>query len=333
MNMRVLISLMITWLATPGIAQDLPFPAPATVTDQVELPASTLAIATGPWTASAGTPRRSLNGDIRQTAYRLETTTLSTVEILAPLRSALLEQGFTPLYECAAITCGGFDFRYDLPVLPEPAMHVDLGDYLYFAATKQESAGRAVAIMLVVSRSANAGFVQVSRVGGATAAPATVLSTTSAPLLPSAPVIAPVTPADRVPGSTGRGALTDDIGTRLESGGSLALEDLVFSSGAASLAPGDYASLGAIAAYLAANPARQIAFVGHTDASGGLEANVALSRRRAESVRRALIDQFNVPAAQVTAQGVGYLAPRASNLTPEGRTTNRRVEVMLLNTE
>jgi outer membrane protein OmpA-like peptidoglycan-associated protein len=35
----------------------------------------------------------------------------------------------------------------------------------------------------------------------------------------------------------------------------------------------------------------------------------------------------------VQAEGVGYLSPRASNLTDEGRATNRRVEVMLVNTE
>jgi OOP family OmpA-OmpF porin len=34
-------------------------------------------------------------------------------------------------------------------------------------------------------------------------------------------------------------------------------------------------------------------------------------------------------AAQIDAQGAGYLAPRASNETPEGRALNRRVEVLL----
>ena len=81
--------------------------------------------------------------------------------------------------------------------------------------------------------------------------------------------------------------------------------------------------------WLAANPSRHVTLVGHTDASGALLANVALSRLRAQSVRAALVAKFSTNAAQIDAQGAGYLAPRASNETPEGRTKNRRVEVML----
>ena len=45
----------------------------------------------------------------------------------------------------------------------------------------------------------------------------------------------------------------------------------------------------ALADWLAADPARRIALVGHTDASGGLAANIALSKQRAEAVRQALL--------------------------------------------
>jgi OOP family OmpA-OmpF porin len=41
---------------------------------------------------------------------------------------------------------------------------------------------------------------------------------------------------------------------------------------------------------------------------------------------------LDVPPAQVEAQGVGYLSPRDTNLTDEGRTRNRRVEVILTST-
>ncbi len=307
------------------VAQDLPFPAPASMTDRIETPAGTLAIATGPWTPATGTPLRSLDGAVSQTAFRLAGSNLSTSDILAPLRAALLAQGYVLVYECAGTACGGFDFRYDLPIVPEPAMHVDLGDYHYFSAVK----GADKAVALIVSRSANAGFVQVSRVGIDSGQTAPTLSTTSAPV-PAAPTIAPTTPPPVTPPGI---VAASDIGARLETGGALPLDDLVFPSGAATLAPGDYASLTALAAYLAANPTRRIAIVGHTDASGGLDANIALSRRRAESVRRVLIDSFGIAAAQVQAEGVGYLSPRVTNLTEAGRAANRRVEVMLLNTQ
>ncbi|MFN3845176.1 MAG: OmpA family protein, partial [Paracoccaceae bacterium] len=67
-------------------------------------------------------------------------------------------------------------------------------------------------------------------------------------------------------------------------------------------------------------------------ASGGLEGNIALSRKRAEAVRQYLIKEHGIPAKQLEAQGVGYLAPRASNQTDDGREKNRRVEVMVTST-
>ena len=73
--------------------------------------------------------------------------------------------------------------------------------------------------------------------------------------------------------------------------------------------------------------------MGHTDTVGGLEANVALSRRRAASVRDRLIERHGVPAEQLEAHGTGYLAPVAPNTTAEGREANRRVEAVLLETE
>jgi OOP family OmpA-OmpF porin len=111
--------------------------------------------------------------------------------------------------------------------------------------------------------------------------------------------------------------------------GAVALDDLTFATGSAQLGPGDFASLRDLAAYLAGNPDRTVALVGHTDASGDLAGNVALSRARAASVRDRLVRDYGAPADRVTAEGVGYLAPRATNLTPEGRTLNRRVEVVL----
>jgi OOP family OmpA-OmpF porin len=75
-----------------------------------------------------------------------------------------------------------------------------------------------------------------------------------------------------------------------------------------------------------------VVLVGHTDASGGLAGNTALSRARAASVRDRLMAEYAVPAAQITAEGVGYLAPRATNKTEDGRARNRRVEAILTST-
>ena len=46
-----------------------------------------------------------------------------------------------------------------------------------------------------------------------------------------------------------------------------------------------------------------------------------------------LASAHGIPAAQMEAEGMGYLSPVVSNLTDKGREANRRVEVVLLSTE
>jgi outer membrane protein OmpA-like peptidoglycan-associated protein len=74
----------------------------------------------------------------------------------------------------------------------------------------------------------------------------------------------------------------------------------------------------------------RLAIDGHTDNVGGDgEANLALSRRRSEAVRTALVNRFGVSAARLTSGGHGAAAPKDTNDTPEGRARNRRVELVL----
>lgn len=310
------LAIAVSLTSQPAAAMTPEFAVPATISAQKAHSSTTHHIVTGPWTV-AGLPGTTLNGAVSQTAYRVTSPDLSTQSLLAALRAQVERDGYTVAYTCETATCGGFDFRFALDVLPEPGMHVDLGDFRYLSATRTGPAGPE-AVSLLVSRSSQAGFVQVTQVGSTDTVPQVTTSTKS----PDAPVVqVPVTVAPPT-----------DIGPRLEQGGSMALDDLIFPSGAASLADGDYASLTDLAAYLKSNPTRIVAIVGHTDASGGLDANIALSRKRAQSVRRLLVDVMDVPAGQVQADGVGYLSPRASNLTETGRTQNRRVEVMLTST-
>jgi outer membrane protein OmpA-like peptidoglycan-associated protein len=317
-HVRILMCLALLIPGSALHALTLEFPGPAIATAQVQDPAGSTAIAVGPW-RTGGMQTRQAEGALDRTAYRIDAAGLSTLQMLAPLRDQLETEGYTVIYQCEANACGGFDFRFGLSILPEPDMHVDMGDYRYLSAERETAAGIEV-IDLVISRSANAGFVQVTRVGGALPPVALTVSSKAPVDLPAPPAItsAPITPPAGLAG-------------QMETGGAVALDDLIFASGSATLADGDYASLAALGDYLKANPTRTIAFVGHTDASGGLEANIALSRQRAEAVRAALIARFDVPPVQ--AEGVGYLSPRASNLTPEGRAANRRVEVMLTSTE
>ena len=68
--------------------------------------------------------------------------------------------------------------------------------------------------------------------------------------------------------------------------------------------------------------------VGHTDSTGSLEHNQRLSERRADSVARYLKSQKVLPERILT-RGMGPNSPIASNDTAEGRSLNRRVEIIL----
>lgn len=338
-----------TATAAAGAAQALVLDLPdaARVTAEAAQTIASYALPIGPWDDGSMITRLT-EGALAETAWRVEAPGTTTLQLLQPLRAQLAAQGFRVLFECDTLACGGFDFRFSTRVLPEPDMHVDLGDFRFLAAERGEGAA-AEHLSLLVSRSSAAGFVQLIRVvpdaaaaTGTDVASATEVVTgadAATPAAASAPDNPPqaTSPAAPTP-ATAAAAQAAPVGTAgafadaLENG-SVALDDLDFASGAAVLDPGDYASLRALAAYLEAHPGRNIALVGHTDASGGLAGNVALSLRRAESVRDRLIRDHGVAAGRVIAQGVGYLAPRATNLTLEGRARNRRVEVMLTSTE
>jgi len=256
-------------------------------------------------------PARVVEGALDQRAFELAAPGMTTLAIMAPLRDQVRAAGFEVLLDCAARACGGFDFRFGTEVLPEPEMHVDMGDFRFLSA---ERPGEALSIL--VSRSAHSAFVQVTRV---TAAP-----------VPDR-VAGPRVDLDAAgkPPLAGADAAAAPIGAALDERGSAVLDGLVFASGSASLSNGETAALAALAAWLAANPKATVALVGHTDTAGSLTANLALSERRAEAVAEILVARYGVDPARVAAKGVGFLAPRATNQTEQGRQLNRRVEVIV----
>jgi outer membrane protein OmpA-like peptidoglycan-associated protein len=67
---------------------------------------------------------------------------------------------------------------------------------------------------------------------------------------------------------------------------------------------------------------------GHTDSIGNDQANLDLSRRRAVTVKTALVSRYHVEAARLTTDGYGESRPKDTNDTLEGRARNRRVELV-----
>ncbi len=78
------------------------------------------------------------------------------------------------------------------------------------------------------------------------------------------------------------------------------------------------------------NPNIKVEIGGHTDSLGSEKANQKISEKRAESVKKYLMDKFNISGDRMVVKGYGSTKPIADNSTKEGRAKNRRVEIRIL---
>lgn len=109
----------------------------------------------------------------------------------------------------------------------------------------------------------------------------------------------------------------------------LANETVFFNFGRDTLTPEAKELLNGVAGKMG-NLRRYVVEVqGYTDASGSPQANLDLSRRRADAVVRYLTLEHKVPMHRVSVLGMGEDAPLADNKSNKGRKQNRRVEVRL----
>jgi len=108
--------------------------------------------------------------------------------------------------------------------------------------------------------------------------------------------------------------------------------NVLFASGKAMLLPGAQSSLNQVADALKDQKNASITIEGHTDSTGSDVTNMELSKARAESVA-AYLSSRGLPKEQITTNGLGPSRPIADNTSPEGRATNRRVEIIVKNQE
>jgi OOP family OmpA-OmpF porin len=296
------------FIALASIASAFELPRTANLVFDTTVSAGRYALPTGPLENGA-LPLTALDGQVTRRAWQIPQTDATALRLFQGIRDQLIADGAALIFQCSARTCGGFDFRYAVEVLEAPAMFVDLGAYHFASFSGQTSDAH---LSLLVSKGGTTGYVQLIDVR----AQGTQLQSPSA----------------SVQSSSQAGLLASEmaLGEKLAAVGATILDDLEFATGADTLTDGSFASLEQLAAFLTAQPEARVVLVGHTDATGSLERNIALSKRRAEAVQSRLIERYRVQAAQVTAEGVGFLSPRATNITEDGRNTNRRVEVVLI---
>lgn len=110
----------------------------------------------------------------------------------------------------------------------------------------------------------------------------------------------------------------------------LVVRAIDFQFGSAQLTVPAQQTLDEVARALVLQNGLQLGIKGYTDSVGSIAANLTLSQRRADAVKRYLLEK-GVAASRLSARGYGKSDPIASNATPEGRAKNRRVAFQLTN--
>lgn len=103
--------------------------------------------------------------------------------------------------------------------------------------------------------------------------------------------------------------------------------EVLFKTGKWDLKPAAMAKLDQIADALRGKEAPMVVY-GYTDNVGTYDNNMALSQKRAQSVRDYLVSK-GIPNDLITAQGKGPDSPVADNTSTDGRAQNRRVEIVV----
>jgi outer membrane protein OmpA-like peptidoglycan-associated protein len=153
--------------------------------------------------------------------------------------------------------------------------------------------------------------------------PAVTEPATLPPATPSVSESAPLPPAPTVV----------EVEHAILETGLLRTVNILFERNRASLLPSSSSILDTLGSVLSRYPDIRLEIAGHTDSVGTDDYNMQLSQRRAETVRKYLLEKFSIAPDRLTAHGYGESRPIADNDTSTGRAMNRRVEFVLLRPE
>lgn len=106
-------------------------------------------------------------------------------------------------------------------------------------------------------------------------------------------------------------------------------QDISFDTGSSVVRPSLQSDLNRVAANFVKYQNSNLQVIGHTDNVGEAAYNQTLSEQRAVAVTSILVNG-GVSPARLTSYGRGEDQPVASNLTPEGRAQNRRVDIIVV---
>lgn len=254
--------------------------------------------------------KKSLEGRVTRTMYR-GPQKRSTLEIQRNYQSALESAGFEVLFSCGGSECGKLFHwifyhemgqRIDSTKTAKSAF--DIPQDLRYVAAKGTAGDRTVHVSVLIAF--DAGFSELSK------QPVTLLEVIESEVMDT-------------------GMVTIDaqaMAKGIDATGHIAIYGVYFDTNSADIKAESAPTLKEISTLLNDRPSLKLLVVGHTDNQGDHDYNMGLSGRRAESVARALSDQYEIDSDRLRSAGVGFLAPTASNDTAAGREKNRRVELV-----
>lgn len=259
-----------------------------------------------------GTPDRSLVDADKQTIEGKSTVLAysgpgdrSSLEVFRNYQAALVAKGFTQAYVCENVQGrpkGCPDQRQiKYAVFPLPATVLENGNCWDNARYGLFRRGAQATVALYVEECKNKVFN-----------PKVLISVSEAAAMETGKVTVPS---------------AQDMARAFGSEGRIALYGIYFDTGKAEIKPASKPTLDQIAALLSAEPRLALVITGYTDNVGGFDANVMLSKRRADAVVAALVRDYRIQPARLTGFGAGMTGPRAPNTDEAGRAKNRRVEL------
>jgi OOP family OmpA-OmpF porin len=119
-------------------------------------------------------------------------------------------------------------------------------------------------------------------------------------------------------------AMGDDITNT----GHVSVYGIFFDSGKAEIKPESDAAIEQISKLLLNNASLKLYVVGHTDNVGTIDANMKLSKDRADAVVNTLVTKYGIQPVRLKSYGVASIVPVTTNDNEEGRAKNRRVELV-----
>ena len=245
-----------------------------------------------------------LEGEVTRLLYRTPEGR-SSLEVLRNYTTEIASSGFEVLFECRAADCGRYFYYREREVFDRTGTISDLfipePENQRYVAARLARPGQGDVYLFV--------YVAESTYDDRTYAHLDVVE---------------IEPMETNMVTIDADAMARDINQT----GRVALYGIFFETGSAEITAQSETALIEIATLLQSNPDMRLHIVGHTDNEGTLEFNMDLSRRRAEAVMETLVTGHGVATGRLQANGVGYLAPVASNRSDDGRARNRRVELV-----